>query len=68
MIYLVIFVIGVMFGAILTYLICRSRDVGELCMTKENNKDIYYMAIDEKDRAAIPKLHRVSFHVRILEE
>lgn len=68
MIYLAMFIGGLLVGIGLTALFLKSKDIGDLCVTRENSKDIYYMAIDEKERAAIPKLHRVSFNVRILEE
>ena len=68
MIYLATFIGGLLVGIGLTALFLKSKDIGELCLTKENGKDIYYMAIDESARATIPKLDRVFFHVRIIEE
>lgn len=64
MLYLVIFVCGLLVGLGLAALFLRGRDVGELCITKDNGKDLYYMAINEEDRLRISNLHRVSFHVR----
>ena len=57
--YLVIFI-----GFLLAALFLKSRDIGDLCVTKENGKDIYYMAIDEGKRQQISSLRRVSFYVR----
>lgn len=66
LIYLVVFMIGLLVGITLAALFLRSKDIGDLCVTRENGKDLYYMAIDEDARSMIPKLRRVFFHVRIM--
>ena len=65
-VYLVIFVIGLLVGIGLAALFLRGKDIGDLCVTRENGKDIYYMAIDEDARSMIPNLPRVFFRVRIM--
>lgn len=67
MIYLVIFLGGLLVGIGSAALFFKGKDIGDLCVTKENGKDIYYMAIDENARLIIPKVDRVLFHVRIIE-
>ena len=68
MLYLVIFIGGLLAGGLLAAFLFRSRDIGDLCVTRDNGKDIYYMAIDEAERETIPKQRRVSFNVRIMKE
>lgn len=68
MIYLVIFVAGLLVGIGLAVLFFKGSNIGDLCITRDNGKDIYYMAIDEAERETIPKQRRVSFNVRIMKE
>lgn len=68
MLYLVIFVAGLLVGYLLAALLFKGDTIGDLCVTRDNGKDIYYMAIDEAERETIPKQHRVSFNVRIMKE
>ena len=68
MLYLVIFIAGLLVGFLLAALLYKGDTIGDLCVTRDNSKDIYYMAIDEAERETIPKQRRVSFNVRIMKE